>query len=61
MKIRICSLIRINRQNMKVHFHVGLAQRALVARVRKVENDLNGMSLWYENFGNDVLDSQDFG
>ena len=62
MKIRICSLIRINRQNMKVHFHVGLAQRALVARVRKVENDLNGMSLFTsKNFGNDVSDSQDFG
>ena len=61
MKIRIWSLIRINWQNMKVCVHVGLAERALVARVEKVENELNGMRLFAsKNFGNDVSDSQDF-
>ena len=47
---------------MKVRFHLGLAERAFVARVGKVENELNEMSLFASNnFGNDVLDSQDFG
>ena len=47
---------------MKVRFHVGLAERALLTRVGEVENELNGMSLFTsKNFGNDVLDSQDFG
>ena len=47
---------------MKVHFHLGLPKRALVARVGKVENELNGMSLLTsKNFGNDIVDSQDFG
>ena len=47
---------------MKVRFHVGLAERAFAAWVGKVENELNGMSLFAsKNFGNDVLDSQDFG
>ena len=46
---------------MKVRFHLGLAERAFVARVGKVENELNEMSLFASNnFGN-VLDSQDFG
>ena len=62
MKIRVLSLIRINWQNMMVCFLVGLAERELVVLLGKVENELNGLSLFTsKNFSNDVLDSQDFG
>ena len=45
-----------------VCFLVGLAERELVVLLGKVENELNGLSLFTsKNFSNDVLDSQDFG
>lgn len=47
---------------MMVWFLVGLAERELVVLLGKVENELNGLSLFTSNnFSNDVLDSQDFG
>ena len=44
-----------------VWFLVGLAERKLVVLLGKVENELNGLSLFTSNNFSNVLDSQDFG
>ena len=46
---------------MKARFYVGLAERVLVGRVGKVENQFNGVSLFTsKNFWN-VLNAQELG